>query len=77
MLSISLTEADKDRLVVKAGENIDMPVSLNVGYDCDPLRSSSPVLGSIAIFIMISCTISPSNGGVANTFIQLSDATQS
>lgn len=34
MLSISLTEADKDRLVVKAGENIDMPVSLNVGYDC-------------------------------------------
>ncbi|WP_294544120.1 BACON domain-containing carbohydrate-binding protein [uncultured Bacteroides sp.] len=34
MLSISLTEVDKDRVLVKAGGNIDIPVSLNVGYDC-------------------------------------------
>lgn len=68
MLSISLTEADKDRLVVKAGENIDMPVSLNVGYDCVASESwikvlaTPPFEGDIVQDIMIKIAIDPNTG---------------
>lgn len=68
MLSISLPEADKDIVVVKAGKNIDIPVSLNINYDCVAsdswieVSATPPFEGDIVQDIVIKITVDPNNG---------------
>lgn len=68
MLSIPLSDADKDLVIVKAGKNIDIPVSLNVSYDCVASDSWIKVLstpsfeGDIVQDIVIKISVDPNSG---------------
>lgn len=73
MLSITLSEKDKDLALVKAGGNIDLPVSLNVDYDCTASDSWIKVLttpsfeGDIVQDLMIKISVDPNNGDEERT----------
>lgn len=68
MLSISLPEADKDIVIAKSGKNIDLPVSLNLGYDCVASDSwikvltTPPFEGDIVQDIMIKISVDSHTG---------------
>lgn len=68
MLSISLSEIDKDILVVKGGKDIELPVSLNIPYDCVAsadwikVTETPSFSGDIVQDITIKASVDPNNG---------------
>lgn len=68
MLSISLSEQEKDIITEKGGKPMEFPVSLNVPYECVAseswikVKEYPPFSGDIVQDIKISLTVDPNDG---------------
>lgn len=70
MLSIPLTKEEKDRIIPKLGQALEIPVSLNIQYDCIAsdntwikINETPSFSGDIVQDITIKATVEPNTSG--------------